>query len=163
MQDKLIREQRENEAKKKNLSGYNGKIAIILRYLGCPIVEQSMPDVSTMYGNQEIFEYEEECGQWIVGRIFDGLSMGVNIEIIYHDISGELTLTYNGYMVYQEVSSKLECYVPFETWEKHVDYFYQMAKQRGKIVEKKLDKHEEGLITKATNKMMAYLKEKWGF
>lgn len=167
-----IKEQRLIEATRKNLLGIkNGKLGVILRYLGIPVIGHGSPlyDISYAYldpyeeeeNEDELPTFDEDERVAEVGRIFDGLSRGVHIEIKY--IEGALSVIYKGYLVFMESSGDLECYVPNDEWENKIENFYKIALklQRKDKKEKVLEKTKKENVLKKS--LFKHLLEKWGF
>jgi hypothetical protein len=120
--EKLVRERRTIEATKKNLMGISGKLGVIAKTLGFPIVRQGTGLVDSMYlddpyENEVEAEYEttlsgqpgplayedeiKEASDDFVheeGFVFDGLSRGMHIEIKYWHHNNKLEATYKGYI-----------------------------------------------------------------
>lgn len=161
--EKRIKEERIREATSKNLIGLEGKLGVILKYLGQPIKIQG-------YGSQtstefaDVYDYLDDKEDEIptmdedeevrdIGYFFDGLSNGVHMEISYNFEEQKILLRYKGFVVYTEEAGDVTCYVPLNEWELKVENFYQIAKKRQdknhKIIEKE-NKQEEK-------------REKWNF
>jgi hypothetical protein len=143
---KKIREQRLIEATQKGYTGLDGKIGIVLKGMGEPIIvheggrheemfgimmptftSTTMDDPYALQDEDEMPEFDEtEPVQ--VGWLFDGLRRGVHMEIKYMLDTKELTLTYKGYLVYAEEAGELTCYVPHKEWEEKLEYLLTSAR-----------------------------------
>lgn len=179
--EKRIKEERTNEAIKKNLIGLDGKLGIILKTLGQPIVGQSIADYQDVdeniiptiltyddYGNEieEPYWVDEnhkvEYRPYELGWYFDGLSYSFHFEIKYEEDTSVLTAKFKGRDVYKDMAGDLLCYVPSPDWEGPVDKLYEKAKsirekrkkEDRKIKEQKAEKNKSNFLNK--------LKELWG-
>ena len=141
-----IKEKRTIEASKKNLMGKNGKLGIILKHLGEPIVSQEglFSDVSYFDHFWEDEDNDESMQTFPdgslshdVGIFFDGLSRGMHLDIKYMENKRELTVYEKGYLVYKESSGDLLCYIPKESWEKKINNLHERAKHMEKSKKKK--------------------------
>lgn len=160
--ENVIREKRTIEATKKDLMGPSGKLGTILHAFGSPVMRQGsgLVDVgylsdpyhdfvhtdyaSTMSGQRgpvahrdELLDLEDD-NVYNEGLLFDGLSRGLHMEILYwHDIN-EIKVSYKGFVVYKEVAGELDAYAPFPEWEAMVEKLHRAAKERMKKI-----KHEQ--------------------
>jgi len=154
--ENTIRELRTIEATKKNLMGPSGKFGIILQAFGSPVIRHGTSLIdstflkdpyeddiyeefsSTASGQQGPRAYRDEIitadfeNSYNEGLIFDGLSRGIHLEIIYWNVDNQLRVSYKGYPVYVEVTGELEGYSPFEEWEDIIERLHVAAKQRVK-------------------------------
>lgn len=147
-----IKEKRLAEATKKGLTGSTGKIGTVLRMLGSPIVGQTedasyldldgreegmgMPVINIDGAERPIGpEWSDlevlptSYGIYELGRQFDGISMGMHMEIVYKVESSEMSLYHRGYLAYREVQGDLQCYVPSEEWEGWISSLFKAAKK----------------------------------
>ncbi len=170
--EKRIRDHRLTEATRKNLVGLEGKFGTILKSLGKPIIGDGgikmfestpMPNFYDYLDEEEGLEtMEEDQPTTDIGVIFDGLTSGLHLEIIYKYEERELKVLWQGEMVYLELAGELECYIPSHTWESKIDYLFNVAKkrvekERRKIVdEDKLEKQRDKLS------FLARLRKMWG-
>lgn len=189
--ENVLRERRTTMAAQKKLIGPNGKIGIILRAYGHPIMreESSMYDVSYLDDPYDFVETDYEktlSGQpgpvaWrdeilegdgaggpsednhnFLGYVFDGLSRGIHMEIQYMRHTNTMTVHYKGYEVYREVSGELFGYAPFKDWEDLIERLYTTAKDKYKLV-----KEEEygNIAEKLEQKKASFwqkLRMRWG-
>lgn len=168
-EEEKIKEQRSIEATKKDLMGSDGKLMKILKWLGEPIKSEGagMWHVNYMEDfyqtdEDEIPTLDEEAEIYISGYLFSGLSRGMQLELMFIEDQKELTVHYEGYLVYQEVSGNLTAYVPSNEWEDKINTLYVMAnKRRAKElkVEKEIRRQE---IDKRKNSWLETLRERWG-
>jgi hypothetical protein len=167
-----IKEQRLIEATRKNLLGIkNGKLGIILRNMGDKVISHGSPlfESYAVYADpyeqeqddDEIPTFDEDEAVAEIGYIFDGLSRGMHLEIKY--LESNLSVTYQGHLVFLEKSGDLDCYVPNDEWENKVDDLYKIAVKMQRQVKK------ESVIEKTKNEekekqnLLRYLFDKWGF
>lgn len=166
-----IKEKRTIEASKKNLMGKNGKLGMILKHLGEPIVSQEglFSDVSYFdhfwedEDNDESMQtFEEDSLSHDVGRVWDGLSRGMHLEIQYMENKRELTVYEKGYLVYKESSGDLMCYVPKESWEEKINKLYDSAKHIEESKKKEdLNERNQG-ADRAKQSWIWKIRDKWG-
>lgn len=158
--EKAIQEQRINLATRNNIMGSAGKLGIISKWLGSPIIRQrgGLFDVNP-FENQ--YAYKEDGihtayddNLQLEGYVFDGLSKGMHLEIKYCEVTNKLTADYKGYRVYTEVAGDLYSYAPFEEWEKMVDKLYKQALERQR---KHKEKNEGRLIEEAQKEKLNFL------
>jgi hypothetical protein len=206
--EKRIQEQRTIEATKKNLMGLNGKVGMIVRNLGQPIVAQSEGGIFTDtnylddpwsmgddsdgeikggtsdYVQSQIPYMEIDSkgtnepvdGAWRsdrnyqsplhvtsqVGWHFDGLSSGIHMEIKYDEYQKELSLQWQGRIVYKERLGELAAYFPMKEWEEKVDYLYGYAFKKQRNDKKDLRKEEIKESKRIKEGWVNKMKEKWG-
>lgn len=132
--EERIKEQRLLEATRKGLTGLEGKFGTILQYLGQPIISahagsyfesNELPDVyADLEDEPELPTADVERVIVESGYVFDALSSGLHLEIQYLAEKQKLAVYYCGNLVYCEIASDLECYVPSTEWESKVDMLY---------------------------------------
>lgn len=181
-----IREKRTIEATKKNLMGVTGKFGTILQAFGTPVVRQGASFMDTGFLSDpyqdDIYEefestasgqygpkkYRDEIrtaefdNSYNEGLIFDGLSRGMHLEIVYWNAENHLKVSYKGYPVYVEIAGELEGYAPFDEWEQLIERLYTAAKQ--KVKQNKLLKEQE-MINKVNKRKQDFwqnLRMRWG-
>lgn len=171
---KRIKEQRLIEATRKNLTGVDGKIGCILKYIAAPIEAQGGDSSGISYGTTEFQRYWEDDDEeglpeldpeqtyTEIGKHFDGLSRGMHLEIKYMSDSNQITVLHKGHMVFCEIAGDLLCYVPGQEWENQIDQLFGLAKkiesQKSKIEvkENKLEAERE------KRSLLNKLKTLWG-
>lgn len=168
--EQLLKDARTIEAMKKGYMGLEGKIAIIAKLLGDPIIGQGSRFIdqgfsNNLFDNFEEFEiptFDEDDNSYIHGLQFDGLSRGINLSIYLDNYTREIICRYEGKVVYKESSGELEGFVPNEIWENKIEEFFDAAK----ILERKSKIDQREQIKKKTEKkrkeIFEYFKEKWG-
>lgn len=164
-----IKEERLFEATRKNLLGLNGKLGIILHYLGDKIWAHGsllyditeFPDVYEEENEDELPTFDETEMTAEIGYVFDGLKRGTHLEIKYLD--GTITVHYKGYLVFLEKSGDLECYVPSPEWEDKIDDFYNVAVKLQRKDKKEISKEKKEKEKKEKEGLLKYLLKTWGF
>lgn len=168
--ENLIKEQRTIEAMKKGYMGYEGKFAFIAKKMGDPIISQHsgnfeqtfMEDFYEWNDQEEFPTMELEEGIMEVGIAFDDLKSGNNLSILLIHGDNEITLRYEGKLVYKEVANELESFVPNQSWENIIEKLYNKAK----IIDKDRTKKENANIIQSANikkkEILQKLQEKWG-
>jgi hypothetical protein len=184
--ENVIREQRTIEATKKNFMGAAGKFGTILHAYGSPIFRQgsSLMDVrhlddpyadfvdteysSTMSGQRgplvsrdEILELDDDFVQQ-QGLLFDGLSRGIHLEIVYWHDTNEIKVHYRGFLVYREVGGELGAYAPFKEWEDATERLYRAAKEKMKKITKQEAEWDEELAEVKKRSYFQELRMRWG-
>jgi hypothetical protein len=185
--ERAIIEKRTIEATKKNLTGPSGKLGVIVRNLGSPIIRQgsSLMDVTyledpyeikpeteheaTLSGQKgpvnykdEILSTDEEVAITHEGYIFDGLSRGLHIEIKYFKYNHSLEVNYKGFRVYREVAGELEAYAPFPEWETIIDRLHRNAKNREKETEESAKEQIKEEVFRKKKSFWEKMRMRWG-
>lgn len=167
-----IKEQRTVEAIKKDFMGSQGKLAIICKAFGSPIIydnsvfeEANTLDIDDGFYDKEESEvetFEESHVSYEVGYWYDGVNLGNGLEIKFLFYESEIKLYYKSYMRYHEISNTLVSYNTDGDWEKIIDDLYYHAKM--KIIENN-KKTIEGnkLIKEKNNKnIIDEIRKNWG-
>ncbi len=162
-----IKEQRTIEATKKNLIGMEGKIYLIARFIGSEIVYQSeeqstLDDYYDQSDEYTIPVIDDSTISNVVGYSFSGLNYGHNLEIFTEDYSMTIKLYYEGRIVYKESSGELESYAPHDSWEKVIDYFYEIADKKIKKYLEDKEKREKMEMQSLKKNAIEDLESKWG-
>ncbi len=174
--ERLIKEKRTIEATKKNLLGPTGKVGCIAKYLGEPIRDHDggfgyeVSYLPNFYDEEEEDEENEtmlpefdNVNTFTVGFYFDGLKVGMNIEIKYLDETRELSVQYKGYLVFSEVAGDLRAYNPtIPEWEDKINKLYKLAKTKREkyLIEEGIRKNKEGKEIKQS--FLNKIKKLWG-
>lgn len=185
--ENAIKEKRTIEATKKNLMGQTGKFASILQVFGEKIIRQGGgissgnyleyehddDDVfeeyeSTLSGQNGPLMYRDEIKEmdddvaFEEGMLFDGLSMGIHLEIIYWNNDNELIVNYKGNKIFYEVAGELYGYLPDSEWEKYVDKLYIVAKAKLKKMKEIEEEETKKMIEIKKEGLIERLRKKWG-
>ncbi len=178
--EKTIRAQRTIDAVRNNLMGVGGKLGVILRYLGQPLRQHGcgMHQASSLddYLGEPYWTHADEFGEEdgvqeadpyetirTIGYMFDGLSRGMWLEIVYKLDESTIRVLWKGYEVYREEAGELEAYVPSREWEDCIDRLYEQAKQRGKVEKQQEQVIKEERGRQAKEGFIAHLRRTWGF
>jgi len=168
-----IIELRQVEAVKKNISK---KALTIVSALGFSIMDQygggSHEGFSINQGSplsyepyeQDVYDYgqlpTQDTTPSEVGRYFDGLSSGANLQISQkYDI---LQINFEGRIVYREQAGQLERYAPSQQWEEKLDSIYVLAQKRVKLKESAASVDEDKSDSRL-QKILDYMRDFWGF
>jgi hypothetical protein len=165
-----IVEQRTAEAIQKNLMGKQGKLYLISKVLGSPIVTQSdsgnFLDYEWMYGLNEDYDalpvMDDSVTSHEVGYNFDGLTRGINLNIMCNDYSDTIKLYYDGYCYYEEESNQLLRYVPNTLIESHIDSLFGAAENKVREQYRNAKAAEIKEASKLEREELARLRDKWG-
>lgn len=184
--ENVIREKRTIEATKKNLMGPSGKFGVILQAFGTPVVRHGtgLIDSTFFYDPYEDFIEEEfqstASGQMgpltyrneiktsdsdftqNEGIMFDGLSRGMHLEIVYWNADNQLKVSYKGYPVFVEIAGELEGYAPFEEWESLIEKLFNSAKQRIKQIKQQQEAEKLNKIENNKKNFLQNLRMRWG-
>jgi len=167
-----IREERTLLAYRKNLMGPGGKLGVIVKILGEPIMAETGMDVNWMqdpfdiHDPNEVPMYLDDPNAMPMGFVWDGLREGIHMEIKWDHFKNEITCHYQGYSVYHEDSGVLMAYAPRHPiageWEHIVDDLYDRAKRvkmhNVKVEEKIVKEESKGLA----RKILDALRMRWG-
>lgn len=167
--EQLIREQRTIEATRKNLMGLTGKLGVILKHLGEPILREGGSMFESSYLDdpwaepEEIPTMDENEVVLTIGHLFDGLSRGKHLEIKYLDDRRELSVVHRGRLVYKEVAGELECYVPELEWEGEVDGLFAQAREAEQGTRKARESQAKEAGRRRQHDFLDRMRTKWGF
>lgn len=184
--ENVIREQRTIEATKKNLMGPAGKFGIILQAYGTPVIRQGTSLVdssfledpfedfieteysSTASGQRGPLAYRDEISNadtehvYNEGLLFDGLSRGMHLEIVYWHYDSRLQVSYKGYPVYMEIAGELEAYAPTDEWENLIERLAKSGKEKLKSLKKQEEEELGKQIQEKKKTFLQRIKNKWG-
>jgi hypothetical protein len=182
----VIREKRTNLATKNNLMGPAGKLGTILQAFGHSITRQGSGLVDTSYlgdayGDDVYAEYETTAsGQagplayrdelldfnddnvYNEGLMFDGLSRGMHLEIVYWHATNEIKVSYRGFPVYHEIAGELERYAPFPEWEGLVERLHRAAKDKVKNIKVVEEAEAAERFGRRKENFWQQMRMKWG-
>jgi len=168
--DQMLKEARTIEAMKKGYMGLEGKFCTIAKRLGNSIFRQGglyvdrtyLEDPYDQLEADDIPTMDDDEGSYEMGIHFDGLSHGVNltISVLFH--LREITVHYEGQIVYKEIAGELEGFAPVDEWEEKIDSMYAISRN----IERELRPFEKKkLIEQADKKrkeIFESLRLKWG-
>lgn len=169
--EKLIQEQRTIEAMKNGFMGLEGKPASVAKRLGYPILQQGSGDFQQsfiddfygVYGDEdEMPTMDENDVVNEIGFSFDGYGRGVNMSIVVMHMNSDITVNYEGRVVYKESGGELMSYVPGELWENKLESFYIDALSIDKVNKAKMSKKMTSIADIKRNDILNRLRDKWG-
>ena len=166
-QERAIREKRTNEAIKKDYMGASGKLGMIAKFLGHPIVQEGtgMMDVTFLddpYDDEDEIPTTENLEVQEMGYEFNGLTSGLHLEIKYLYADQEIVVQYKGYTVYKEAAGDLFAFAPFPEWENLIDKLCLKVKARKKKVEESLEPVIEELVQVKKQSWLQKMRMRWG-
>ena len=185
--EKILKEQRLGQAMDRNYMGLDGKFGIILKALGKPVISQGTAnyevtewkDMYELQDEDRLPEEDLDAPITEIGKIFDGLKFGYNIEITYmkegtipikkdeYYVTNEpaekvLKVFWKGYLVYLEAEGELYTFTPNDEWEDLIVKIYDSAvkvykdKKKDAIIEAKLEDMQDKLS------FLERLRRQWG-
>lgn len=176
--ERALRNQRTLDAVAKDLMGPSGKLGLIARYLGSPIIRQGsgMGSYRTMdeYLGEKYDIYQEDSSDQLPtfdegdsfveleGYIFDGLSRGMHIEIKYENESHKLMVHYKGFPVYTELAGDLYSYAPFPEWEIMIEKLHRQAEIKFEKNKKSQNAYLEAKAKQEKAGFLQKLRLRWG-
>ena len=166
--EQQIKEKRTVEAIQKEYMGFQGKLVCIARNLGHEIVDQGAVSETLSYddfwktADDEIQEIDVESNVDCVGWFFDGLGMGINLEIFVFENDKKIKVAYESQNVYEEVSGELEAYVPNIIWEEKINPLYKRAKEKEIKRREQQNESSRSNFEENKKKLINYLSNKWG-
>jgi hypothetical protein len=166
--EQVIREKRTIEAVKKQFMGINGKLYLIAKNVGEPIIRQNEESNYIIYDNfwnnydeNNIRTMDENEYSGCIGHAFDGLRNGYNLEILVFDEEKLIKVFYNSRKVYEEIAGELESYYPDEEWESKIEKLYPIAEKREQEYKKQEKDDRKEKFEEKKSGLIQYLKEKW--
>jgi hypothetical protein len=166
--EQQIKEKRTVEAIQKEYMGFQGKLVCIARNLGHEILDQGAVKETLSYDDfwkisgEDIQQMDIESNVDCVGWFFDGLGMGVNLEIFVFENDKKIKVAYESQNVYEEVSGELEAYVPNIVWEEKINPLYKRAKEKEIKRREKQKESSKSNFEENKKKLINYLSNKWG-
>jgi hypothetical protein len=168
--EQIIKEARTIEAVKNGYMGLDGKFCRILKVFGSDIIRHGSSAYESSYlsdpyedvNEDEILTMEEDECIFEIGKHFDAVKFGINLNITLNFYLREIIVEYKNKQVYKEVSGELESYIPFEEWEEQIENLFSKAKKIEKN-NKPLEKKEMEEYSKEKRmKILEDLRNKWG-
>lgn len=165
--EEKIAELRLAEAVQKDLFGQSGKIAIISKVFGSEIIQDNFDskNISYLYDEIEdnkVQEFDINHTSSVIGYHFDGLKMGIGLEIILKENYNSVKVLWQGRVVYEEADGELLSFNPLNEWERNIENLYKKAEEkieREKIANKKIIAEQ---IQKEEDKEIEKIRKKWG-
>lgn len=155
------------EAVQKDFFGSSGKISIISKVFGSEIIQDNFVNnsIGLLYEDLEedkINEFDINHTSTIIGYHFDGLRMGIPLEIIQKEYDNSLKVLWQGRVVYEEIDGELISFNPLNEWERNIDNLYAKAEQKIDREKSKNEKIVKEEMQKEEDKEIKRIREKWG-
>lgn len=186
--EKRIREQRKLEADNKKYLGKKSKFVMIATIFGDKIISDvgdgegfEYRDLPDFYGDPSPSNgIEWDTGKvhdmpegarpssddmdWghFSGLIYDGLKIGLNLQIIYMIAAEEVTVRYNGDVVYSERLGNLRAFAPDEEWEDHINRLATKAMEIYRKNGPQFNAQKIAEIKQEKALELSWLRKKWG-
>lgn len=165
--EEKIAELRLAEAIQKDLFGSSGKISIISKVFGSEIIQDNFINnsIGFLYEDIEedkVNEFDVNHTSTIIGYHFDGLRMGIPLEIIQKEYDNSLKVLWQGRVVYEEIDGELISFNPLNEWERNIDSLYLKAEQKTELEKQKNEKFIKEQMQKEEDKEIKRIREKWG-
>ncbi|MEI8270661.1 MAG: hypothetical protein WCG45_04780, partial [bacterium] len=118
--EQIIKEARTLEAIKNGYMGLDGKLCRILKIFGTEMISHGSSSYEVgncLYDPYEIVEedailtMDEDESILEIGKHFDAIKFGINLNITLNFYLREILVEYKGRLVYKEISGELESYV----------------------------------------------------
>jgi len=166
IEEKIV-ELRMAEAVQKDFFGNTGKISIISKVFGSEIIQDSFSgnSIRSMYEDieeKEVPEFDINHTSTIIGYSFDGLRMGIPLEIVQKEYDNSLKVFWQNRVVYQEIDGELLAYNPLNEWENNIESLYTKAIKKIERQQENNKKKMSSEMQKEEDKEVERLKEKWG-
>ena len=165
----MLKEARTIEAMRKGYMGLEGKFCTIAKRLGEAIIRQGSLYVNRNYlgdpdqiEEDEIPTLDDDQDSYEIGIQFDGLSRGMNltISVLFH--LREITVRYEGQIIYKEIAGELDGFAPIDEWEEKIEELYSVSRK----IERQQKPIEKRKLVEKTDKkrkeILESLRLKWG-
>lgn len=167
--EQQIKERRTVEAMKKEYMGFQGKFVSIARNLGNEILDQGKNDETFLsyddfWGkeDEEIKEIDSDLNVNFIGWHYDGLGIGLNLEIFVYDNDKKIKACYEGITVYEESAGELEAYTPNNLWEDKIEDIYKLSKLKEKNIKQNARENAKIEFERKKKNLLDELNYKWG-
>jgi len=165
--EEKIAELRLTEAVQKDFFGSSGKLSIISKVFGSEIIQDSFANnsISFIYDDiedEKVQEFDINHTSTVIGYHFDGLRMGIPMEIIQKEYDNSLKVLWQGRTVYEEIDGELISFNPLNEWERNIESLYKKAELK---VERDREKNKDYIkeqMQKEEDKEIKRIREKWG-
>ena len=164
-------EQRKAEAVEKNLSR---KLTLVAAHMGQPIIMQGAGGSTDAFGFEQYQHWSVEDDEdhaeipicedssSTIGWHYDGLNIGINIQILHFKIEDKLRVTYDGSTVYEEHQHKLLKYLPSPQWEDKLESLYQVSTKRARLKDQDQKADEKIAAESYLVRVREFLRNNWG-
>lgn len=168
--EQQIKERRTVEAIQKEYMGFQGKFVNIAKNLGNEIVDQGYNDKSFISyddfwktNENDIEEIDMDQNIELIGWHYEGLRIGINLEIFIFENNKKIKVEYNGRSVYEETAGDLELYVPNKEWEDRIESIFQLSKSKERNNKQNLKENLKIEFERRKKNLLDELNYKWGF
>ena len=107
-------------------------------------------------------KHRTNISEEVIGLTFDGLKRGMHLNILWMEDNKTLTVHWQGFLVYKEVSGDLRSYIPGVEWEAKIDTLYKVAKPVRVEREKEKKEIAEEVSKKQKMSWMQSIIKRWG-
>jgi hypothetical protein len=97
-----------------------------------------------------------------IGWYFEGLNIGMHIEILYKENDKLLRVSFKGHVVYKETMGELEAFVPGVEWESLIDKLYISAKEKHAVLKRDNKQKDEQKNVRLKKNWLKKINEIWG-
>ena len=162
-----IQNLRIEEASKKDYLGPTSKFITIAKVLGTEIIQDNFPDEGISfweedsYDENKVNEFSEDHTTSLVGYQYDGLRLGLPVEIIFKENYSNIKVFWQNRCVYEETDGSLEKFIPLNEWERVIDDLYYKAQVKLKAVKEKMERTANTKKGPDDAEIMR-IREKWG-
>jgi len=111
---------------------------------------------------EESLPISEDVPTYVIGKYFDGLSSGINLQILYREDEETTKVTYNGILIYHEFEGNLHTYLPSDLWESKLEMLFRLAKKQAKIQDEKVQEDRAEDTKGRVRRILDYLRTNWG-
>jgi hypothetical protein len=162
-----IQKIRLEEAAKKDFIGPTSKFIVIAKALGSEIVQDNFPDEGLSFWDDEVYdqnkihEFSDDHTSTIIGYQYDGLRLGLPVEIMYKENYSNIKVFWKNRIVYEETDGILERYVSLNEWENEIDKLFTKAQAKLKALKEKQEQLSQ-YHKKQVDAEIIRIREKWG-
>lgn len=117
--EEKIAELRLTEAVQKDFFGSTGKLSIISKVFGSEIIQDNFANnpINLFYEDieeEKMQEFDINHTSTVIGHHFDGLKMGMPLEITQKDYENGIKVLWQGRVVYEEADGEFDFIQSFE-------------------------------------------------
>lgn len=155
------------EAMQKDFFGSTGKLSIISKIFGTEIIQDNFVNNSVDFmcegiEEEKINQFDINHTSIIIGHYFDGLKMGIPLEIIQKQYDNSLKVLWQNRVVYEEIDGELISFNPLNEWERNIENLYVKAEQKINREKNKNEKILKEEMQREEDDEIKRIKEKWG-
>jgi len=155
------------EAVQKDFYGSTSKLLIISKVFGSEIIQDNFANNPTSFiyddiEEDKVQEFDINHTSIIIGHHFDGLRMGIPLEIVQKEYDNSLKVLWQGRVVYEEIDGELISFNPLNEWERNIESLYSKAEQKIEKEKKQNVNLMNSQMQKEEDKEIERIREKWG-